>query len=1258
MESYISIETKQNKDFQNLLANMSRADAQHDIPIFKSKFKENPSILNAFAKGIPAYPNESLNEEKCLKQIFMNQPQEKDLEDILDQVPDVTQSKEGIIPSNFDIGFTNITLHNYNCVKFTIECSTNIDKKLTPASGDIAVNFCVNTDLCGSTNNAIFVVDFNQHGFLSIFKEGSSSSLYNIHYIISPEVINDPAGKTSVHDSIFSPNNNKGIKLNSYVQANANDSLYSKYDSTNIATNNNFFSNYKFRLSPVQKIYTKQKAEKLITNLYIDWVNDKGQPFTCVVSDSKGENSNKTVTGFITRIFNEITGANSDTSNWKLNTKCQQKRGGDWFQALSCLNTHQREFTNMQDIIKGSNAFPDSYPIYFVTHDRIAVTFALLMGVNVLYLDYYGQVYVFKNQGDQNTKSSGKSYEEGLFEMMREKAFSAIVKGELSKSKYVSFNKNYLVARESILKKSFQEIKDHFSNGNKEIDFLDIKNSKFIGNFQKTIKNLFQTLFPEIVKYHFLNTNLLNTKEDIDYIEKNQDILKQPEYKEELKEQVLNLYKAFSRIFSVYSQHQGGGDSIIIENSILLWANNVNKLDIYRSAKNLLNIESYEDKQKFDLRLLNYNTNTSSNEKRANDIYIFLPYIQTIEDNAKKIILDFINGPLLIKTLDYKNRITTGNSIFRSGLKPNEVFFNQIANFIYETRIFITFPPPSGIASFVEDAMEAVKAAYGEVEAQVEGPNQADAEGPNQVDVEVEAEGPNQVEGQAQVDAEGEKQEPSPSAIIAENVEPFISLSTDDIVIAEDFYEINLYKSKEGKLSNSTDQVIEEEPEDPKQIQMGGFSYYENKGPTKKINNDLVQDMSIKQITWPLLTNLLISFGVSNLNKKKIQKHLIEREKFELENEGQENNKNKMSGGKNENENLITVEELENILSEINKNESLSLSSSEKPKIGYHPLVPIYMILTSIWNFIGPSLEGNSFYYSYIIYLNILEKFTDIIINNYLNNNNKVISSYFIGFALKPFLFTMSTKEEELEKMAQLLDVGLNKYRLFSLKNDMFSNNVAGYLLLNEREEQLDNVLLNSELFRHFLLQEVNLPNYINNGIQGDLPSIDDFQERVYQVMSKIVVQVQKDAIRMEEDDLDEKSNVSSNTNSLTSSSNIIPLNTNTNTRKTIDKQGNIVEVPIEPKKTGIFTLRDFPSKPLSSNNSSPSYVTTSSSTNKSIGGRTKIIKHGKTAKKHGKNKRVMKSVKKGKNKLKKSIKTKKNVKKIVKKNKTMKQKN
>ena len=182
----------------------------------------------------------------------------------------------------------------------------------------------------------------------------------------------------------------------------------------------------------------------------------------------------------------------------------------------------------------------------------------------------------------------------------------------------------------------------------------------------------------------------------------------------------MNFYKAYSRIFSVYSQHQGGSKDLI-ENSILLWSNNVSKLDIYRSAKNLLNIESYQDKETFDVRLLNYNTNTDSNEKRANDIYIFLPYIQTIQDNTKKIILDFINGSLLSKTMDYKNSISTGKSVFRLGrLSPNEVFFNQIANFIYEARIFISLPPPTVIASLVENALEYAEDIYQEVQGQVQ----------------------------------------------------------------------------------------------------------------------------------------------------------------------------------------------------------------------------------------------------------------------------------------------------------------------------------------------------------------------------------------------------------------------------------------------------------------------------------------------------------------------------------------------------------
>jgi hypothetical protein len=91
--NYITRETKTNKDFQNLLSIMSRADAQHDIHFLKKEFKENKGILNAFASALPSYPSVSWDEEDCLKNIFINHEKYDTLEKLFDQVPDVTQTK-------------------------------------------------------------------------------------------------------------------------------------------------------------------------------------------------------------------------------------------------------------------------------------------------------------------------------------------------------------------------------------------------------------------------------------------------------------------------------------------------------------------------------------------------------------------------------------------------------------------------------------------------------------------------------------------------------------------------------------------------------------------------------------------------------------------------------------------------------------------------------------------------------------------------------------------------------------------------------------------------------------------------------------------------------------------------------------------------------------------------------------------------------------------------------------------------------------
>ena len=76
---------------------------------------------------------------------------------------------------------------------------------------------------------------------------------------------------------------------------------------------------------------------------------------------------------------------------------CQRKRGGDWWQGLDCLDIYSRIFTQILPNYGTPTKFNKSWPVYYITHDRFAVSYALLMGLNIIYLSHNGYVYVFKN---------------------------------------------------------------------------------------------------------------------------------------------------------------------------------------------------------------------------------------------------------------------------------------------------------------------------------------------------------------------------------------------------------------------------------------------------------------------------------------------------------------------------------------------------------------------------------------------------------------------------------------------------------------------------------------------------------------------------------------------------------------------------------------------------------------------------------------------------------------------------------------------
>ena len=435
--SIITPDIKQTAAYQTLMASLARADAHHDLgDLFKNKtYAEDINIKKAFDSGLPAPPSIHYNESAAFAAVIIsggstpvnNSDSPSDaLQDALDAVPDCTLGGEGVVPSIFEVGTDGNAFFQYKVVKFVIECSTNKpeDKDKAEASNaDFGRKFVEHTKLGENSLEASIIVDFSQHHFMDKLASGSKAD-FTINYLMTPEVVNDPAGKPNVNNKSLFGITDAGVRLNSYVQTDIDVMSYTKFDAKDPSPANNFFSTYDFTLSPIKQIFTKQKAEKLITTLNITY-DDGYKPLTDTIEDSKGENSITTVLGYLKQIMKKIIGNKSgkvdNAVNFNFNSKCQQKRGGDWFQGLSCLDARDRTFTQILPERGQPTKLDARCPIYLVTHDRIAAAYALLNGINVIYIDYYGRIFVFKNAADQTLKGSGKPIEQLLFDGLREK---------------------------------------------------------------------------------------------------------------------------------------------------------------------------------------------------------------------------------------------------------------------------------------------------------------------------------------------------------------------------------------------------------------------------------------------------------------------------------------------------------------------------------------------------------------------------------------------------------------------------------------------------------------------------------------------------------------------------------------------------------------------------------------------------------------------------------------------------------------------
>lgn len=1093
-KQFITSDIKQNDSFKQQLANMARGDAHHDLDeVFKRKNYDNDSnIKKAFDAGIPFEPDDYYDEPTCLASVIFK-VHDSIGNDKIDQLRNVINAtnENNPTPNLVEIGLNNKTYFNYDVLQFVIPCSNNTKAGLTPYTGNNFGNdFFERVSLGGKTQkgigtNATIIVDFSQHHFMEKISEGLRTN-NTIYYLMTPEVVNDPAGKTNIHNkSIFE--NTNGVKLVSCLQTTPNPMSYTKYNPYETNPLNNFFSNYDFSLLPIKQVFTNAKNEKLISTLNINYDRGNNIPFTDTIEDSKGENSITTVLGYLKSIIQKLNkntfGTSSNDVNKKdnlqfnFNSKVQQKRGGDWFQALSCLDAKNRTYTQ---ILPGNdrrqidnNALG---PVYFVTHDQIAVSYALLNGVNVIYMDYYGRIYVFKNRGDPIFAEGAIPVEELLFNSMRKYWIGENREYEYLKDNCINVYNNYKTQRVSLIDthKELLESTIKSLNSNNNLDLNNI-------NFTKIFTQGFKNLFYQAVTLAFVLDNFaeitINSNEFL--IEYDALLKNEPINIEENKKRIINLNTNLNILKGLYDKF---GDISVSDSGLVFsnWIiNNVKKIDVYKAVDKLNFDEYFEDNNSISKRFIDLVFKTESlNTNKTTDKHIFLPYIQTLPYEQLNVI---VNALMDIKSkLDNSNTIqnTKTQRTSRSGRpSPETIFLNNLLNLIYEATLLLKKPVDSSI--LVKASQEIV-------------------DDIKQLKNDIEAVGTLQ--------------------------------STDNIIVHEDSKEIEILKGENGKESSSTMFV-----DDTNKIG-GGWENLK----TNPRGENVICDVSVKQITWQLLNCILLENcslpGLKDIldNYKKYipdvqptgenvdyfdQDEFIQKIFKHIKNEEQEGYRNALMM------NLGIVGLLLHIISILIIMNQMKHGGGnpDEPNdnllqnfnMGYHPLMPIYMLLSPFYYTLGPKAQGDPFFYTYFTYFNVLEKMVDVLENNYLNvssNNSKILTAYVIGFALRSFLFTSNTSSLQSKKILEVVGMSQEEFFTFSLKNDSFSNLIMGTFHSNPDEDIAAFILLDSKLFDNFINNEVNIKNILQQGTEIDnLPTYNILKDKVYNLLSRIASKINID---------------------------------------------------------------------------------------------------------------------------------------------------
>lgn len=1067
---YITTENKKNIDFLTNLANMTAADCRHDFGInVKTK-----GIDKQFSDALPATVTQSPDEDGVLDSLITITQSIPSFKSFLESIP-----KDDSNGKDFDVKYPNsgqTYITTYNVFRYD---GDNYRK----TGFNFGSDFTQKSNLFLQTNNASIVVDFNQHGFMSKLKEGSQVG-GTIHYLMTPEVVNDSAGKPSIFDkTVF--NFDSGVKMISYIQTTPTTTEYTPFNKNSSEFSNNFFSNYNFSLTPVQQKFEKGNISKLNTSLTITF-NDGSKPYVNTITDSKKQNSINSLTGYVMGLISKLS---KPLDKFNFNSKLQQKRGGDWFQALSCLSVNNKSYSSLLPDTSRNVDF--SGPVYLVTHDRIALGYALVNGVNVIYIANNKDTYVFKNRNDKIVKANSVPIEQSihkeLVKFITKSPTAAFSDYKDFQDKYDVYNKT----RKFILSKCQTEFQTSITNVNTflndpKLKLLSPEYWHYRDAFKQILSNI-KSIFKKALLYSFVLQNLPDIDDKYNFIVDflGPDGQKLPiAFNDSLGPDLLKIRELKTFISDSAFERLGpggisrGNEEQAAENIKTNLSKALYKMDVSSAIDTLFSSQKKgitDSISSFIERIKNCGSNE---QPQVYEQYIFLKFITNMPPEDLSSIVDIFEKQFIPIITNYGKNLESYYNGKRSKATDEEksVFFRP-ANF--SSEVILILKP------------------YDKRSDSLDIPFNTETIG---------------------LDGDGVKQ------IV-------LNESTDSILTVTDSISRNINtRVKQSDALDYSEQMG------------GGLSIFNDPSSRNRISG-IVYDSNINQIIWDLMGSKInnddsyfdnifdyITFMINNTEIQRndadnfIQNFLDSNSNEEIK--GYINELMMKKSQQPQSEEYRTNNQIQNIilltlfLNSIDRpggilhgggDISISLKQIANKIIlrdnlfCYHPLLPIYINLTSFYNQIGPDFNSDPFYDTYIKYVNVLEKMTDILISNYLSDdlqNNtgglqKNIEAFLIGYSLKTIFFTSNKNMSLFKTLKTLLKLDDNEARLFSMKNDIFGGQIVGNYVIDvdDSDEIIGNLLMSTQVVSRFINDEVNLQQIILAELNQEQLPVDNVND-------------------------------------------------------------------------------------------------------------------------------------------------------------------